>query len=501
MADRKDAEAAVGVPEDVLPVAYEDEASEDNNAVRMVEIPGNKWLRRYRSVAFQMIAMALLAFSGPSMSNAISGLGGGGLATPYTANAASATQYSTSALIALFGGPIVSAIGIPAACMIGGVGFPLSGSGFYVNSKYGVQWYLIFAKALYGITSAFLYIAEAATMISYPEEHRRGFYISIWVAMRNVGSIIGGAITLGLNIKRKGGGGVSTNTYLVFLGLECIGLPSALLLTKTRKVIRSDGWGVPMLPKKSWKREVVLLWEHHKQKRTLMLVPIYMLTYFGDGVWGTYASKHYSVRARALSNFVGPCLAVLINPLFGKILDMKNVRPRTKGMIGFWVWTLPSAAMLIWVMINLKWFEGQPSSLRLDYAQPTTARWVRAWFPHLIYVVNGWMSQTLVYWILGQFASDVATNARTGGVFRCWETVGQAVSYGINAKASNKFIPFGIYIGLFIIAVPLLWLIVLELPTEKRVVRVIDDEGNAVGDLGTVKPTLVEENSTRDGSL
>ena len=123
----------------------------------------------------------------------------------------------------MFGGPLISAIGIPAACMIGALGFPLSGSGFYVNSKYGIQWYLILAKGIYGITSAFLYIAEAAAMISYPEEHRRGRYISIWVGMRNVGSIIGGAITYGLNIKNNGAGGVSTNTYLVFLGMECIG--------------------------------------------------------------------------------------------------------------------------------------------------------------------------------------------------------------------------------------------------------------------------------------
>ncbi|KAL3290603.1 membrane protein, partial [Colletotrichum asianum] len=50
------------------------------------------------------------------------------------------------------------------------VGFPLSGSSFYVNSKYGIQWYLIFAKAIYGITSAFLYVAEASSMISYPEQ-------------------------------------------------------------------------------------------------------------------------------------------------------------------------------------------------------------------------------------------------------------------------------------------------------------------------------------------
>ena len=72
--------------------------------------------------------------------------------------------------------------------------------------------------------SAFLYIAEAAAMLSYPEEHRRGMYISIWVGMRNVGSIIGGAISFGLNIASNGAGGVTTNTYLVFLGMECIGM-------------------------------------------------------------------------------------------------------------------------------------------------------------------------------------------------------------------------------------------------------------------------------------
>ncbi|XXG98145.1 hypothetical protein Hte_004466 [Hypoxylon texense] len=425
----------------------------DPFALRVVEIPQKKWVRRYRSVAFQMVVLALLAFSGPSMSNAISSLGGGGQATPYTANTASATQYSTSILIAMFGGPIISTVGIPVACMIGALGFPLSGSGFYVNSKYGIQWYLIFAKAIYGITSAFLYVAEASAMISYPEEHRRGFYISIWVIMRNVGSIIAGAITFGLNIARDGYGGVTTNTYLVFLGMECIGLPAAFLLSKTKKVIRSDGWGVPLLPKKTWKQECKLLLEHHMQRRTLLLIPIYFLTYFGDGVWGTYMSLHFSVRARALSSLVTPILAVIMNPLFGMILDMKSVGPKKKGIIAFWVWTIPTA----------------------------------------------WMSQTLVYWVLGQFASDVSTNARTGGVFRCWETVGQAVSYGINSKVANQFIPFGVYVGLFAVAMPLFWTVLMDLPVESRVLAIVDDDGHQVGHLGkTADMEQGEENPARE---
>ncbi|KAI4867429.1 duf895 domain protein membrane protein [Hypoxylon rubiginosum] len=488
--------------EDGQAVAAEPIAGEshelDHFALRVVEIPQNKWLRRYRSVAFQMVVLALLAFSGPSMSNAISSLGGGGQATPYTANTASATQYSTSILIAMFGGPIISAVGIPMACMVGALGFPLSGSGFYVNSKYGIQWYLIFAKAIYGITSAFLYVAEASAMISYPEEHRRGFYISIWVIMRNVGSIIAGGITFGLNIARDGYGGVTTNTYLVFLGLECIGLPAAFLLSRTRKVIRSDGWGVPLLPKKTWKQECKLLLEHHMQRRTLLLIPIYFLTYFGDGVWGTYLSLHFSVRARALSSLVTPILAVLMNPLFGMLLDMKSLGPKKKGIIAFWVWTLPTAAMLIWVMVNLKWFTDQPSELRLDYAH-TTGQWVSMWFPNMIYVVTCWMSQTLVYWVLGQFASDVSTNARTGGVFRSWETVGQAVSYGINSKVANQFIPFGVYVGLFAVAMPLFWVVLMDLPEESRVLAIVDDDGNAVGHLGkTADAEQGEENVARE---
>ncbi|OCF39058.1 hypothetical protein I317_07128 [Kwoniella heveanensis CBS 569] len=461
--------------------SYTGEAGEDHDALRAIKVPTSTWVRRYRSVAFQMVIMALLAFSGPSMSNAISNLGGGGLATPYTANTASATQYSVSAFIAMLGGPIVGTLGIPLCCIIGGIGFPLSGSGFYVNSKYGIQWYLIFAKAMYGITSAFLYVAEAAAMISYPEEHRRGFYISVWVGMRNVGSIIGGAISFGLNIARNGAGGVSVNTYLVFLGFECLGVPAALLLSPTRKVIRDDGFGVPILPKKSWRRELKLLWEHHKQRRTLMLIPVFALTYFGDGVWGTYMSLHFSVRSRALSTLICSLAAVFVNLAFGKILDTKKWGPRRKAIIAFWVFTIPGLAMLIWVMINLHWFGTQPVSLRLDYAAHP-GRWVACWFPNLIYATMSWTSQTLVYWVLGQFASDVTTNARTGGVFRSWETVGQAVSYGINSHVGNKYVPFGIYFGLFVIAMPLFWQVVQTLPEHTKVANIADEDGHVIDD-------------------
>lgn len=71
-----------------------------------------------------------------------------------------------------------------------------------------------------------------------------------------------------------------------------------------------------------------------------MLIPIYMLTYFGDGVWSTYAALHFSVRARALSTLVAALAAVVINPLFGMILDMRSLGPKRKGNIAYWIWTI-----------------------------------------------------------------------------------------------------------------------------------------------------------------
>jgi hypothetical protein len=46
-----------------------------------------------------------------------------------------------------------------------------------------------------------------------------------------------------------------------------------------------------------------------------------------------------------------------------------------------------------------------------------------------------------IYWLISCFADDVNANARNGGVFRAIEAIGQAVSYGINAKAGNRMIP------------------------------------------------------------
>ncbi|KAI8312627.1 hypothetical protein K4K59_005737 [Colletotrichum sp. SAR11_240] len=83
--------------------------------------------------------------------------------------------------------------------------------------------------------------AEGAIMISYPEDQKRGRYLAYWLAYRNGGSIVGGAINLAFNSTGKTTGKLDWRTYVVFVALQCLGPFVAMLLSTPEKVQRQDG--------------------------------------------------------------------------------------------------------------------------------------------------------------------------------------------------------------------------------------------------------------------
>lgn len=80
------------------------------------------------------------------MTDAISNLGGGGLSTPFLANLATSLNYAAAVLVTLFGGPLINKLGIKWSCIIAAFAMPLAGSGYYVNARYGVDWYLLLSR-------------------------------------------------------------------------------------------------------------------------------------------------------------------------------------------------------------------------------------------------------------------------------------------------------------------------------------------------------------------
>ncbi|WWC58580.1 uncharacterized protein I303_101123 [Kwoniella dejecticola CBS 10117] len=422
----------------------------------------SKSTRFFRGTLFQMIMFGALSFVGPAMSDAITNLGGGGLSTPYLANLATSLQYAMSCLMTLFGGPLINKFGIKWSCMIAAVTFPLAGSGYYVSARHKVDWYLLFSRVLGGFTAGFLYVGETTAMLSYPHVHERGKYLGIWSAMRNSGSVVGGAINFSNNSKASSAGGIAWSTYLIFIGFECTGVIWAFLLSTTKKVRRSDGSRVPYSKDITWKAEFTALWKHAQNKRTWLVFMPAFYSFFYGGVYGTYLSLHFSVRARALSSLLIPTTVIPMVMAYGTMLDNKRWSQKKKGWIAFAMWAIPQAACLIWTGIEYGKF-AKEGKIAYDYSIHGK-RWAEAYLPYFIIFTTGYWTQLSIYWVLGTFSSDVKSSSRTGGLFRAFETAGQAVSYGINANTGDKRIPLYILCVVFALTIPCMTALIRLIP-------------------------------------
>jgi hypothetical protein len=124
----------------------------------------------------------------------------------------------------MFGGPLVNKLGTKWALVIGACSFPIRGSSYYCNSKFGNQWYLILGESSgvgtgvlgQSLTSRrllyryrkwmlvvnipfplltqreprlILSVAEAGSIMSLAPSGARGKYLALWIVARNVGYI------------------------------------------------------------------------------------------------------------------------------------------------------------------------------------------------------------------------------------------------------------------------------------------------------------------------
>ncbi|RDW64799.1 hypothetical protein BP6252_10450 [Coleophoma cylindrospora] len=404
----------------------------------------------YRGVLFQMILFGTLSLVGPSMSDAISNLGGGGLSSPYLANLANSLGYASSCLITLFGGPLINKIGIKYSCIIAAITMPLDGSSYYLLDGE------LTSKILGGFTGGFLYVAETTAMLSYPYQDERGLYLGVWSAMRNSGSIIGGAINFATNYSKSTAGGIAWSTYLIFVGFVW-----AAILSPTKRVRRRDGSKIPSSDDITWKKEFAALWQHLQRKKTwLVFIPAFYSFFYG-GTMGTYLSLHFSVRARALSSLITPIIVVPMVISYGWLLDMKKWSQRQRAWIAFIIWLIPQIGCFIWIGIEYSKFGTAKTAL--DY-QTDVRRWAEAYLPYLIIFTTGYLTQLSLYWILGTFSTDVKSSSRTGGLFRAFETAGQAVSYAINSHSGDARIPFYVNCVVLVLAMPCMIALIRMVP-------------------------------------
>ncbi|KAJ4415264.1 hypothetical protein N0V82_007426 [Gnomoniopsis sp. IMI 355080] len=424
-----------------------------------------------------MMLLSIQAFCGPAMDDAIAGLGGGGLATPQTSNTATAISYTMLALVCCFGGPLVNKLGVKWALVIGAATFPIRGASYYVNSKYGNQWFLIFGSFLSGTGTGFWYVAEAGSILSLAPSGVRGKYLALWIVSRNLGQLVGGGINLAKNHVKGVSGGVTPNTYVAFVIIQCLALPFAFLIAPLERVVRSDGTRIVISESLSTKQEVKRIGITFTSKLILLSGIWAFWSFFYSGTWSTYLATYFTVRARALSSLISPFFCIVGCFGLGFILDIKQLSQRRRAQLGLYVVVLLNMGVYIWSIVM---------QVRFDARNPGAIDWddslyPSAFLPYFFVQTTGPLSQSYMYWLISSFATDAQSNVRNGAAFRCIEAVGQAVSYGVNTNAqTSTLVGFCITFGLMAAALGPMILLTNNTPDRIPADLIAEQEGLAI---------------------
>ncbi|KAE8162631.1 major facilitator superfamily domain-containing protein [Aspergillus tamarii] len=471
-----DTKTAVPNSDDGPPSTTPTNTIDQGHGVSIEAIP--LWKRVWRHSLTQMMLLSVQAFCGPAMSDAITGLGGGGLATPQVSNISTAIRYATLAVVCFLGGPIVNKIGVKWALVIGSMSFPIQGSAYYCNSKFGNQWYLILSGAIGGIGTACWYVAEAGAIMTLAPSGARGKYLALWIVSRNLGQLVGGAINLAKNHEKGADGGVTPDTFIAFVIIECIALPFALLITPFERVIRSDGTHIVTSETLSTKQELRRI-AKTITSRLIVLSSLWALwSFFYTGTWTTYLGTYFSVRARALSSLISPFFCIIGCFGLGYILDMKGLSQRRRAQIGLYTVVILNVGVYIWsIIMQTKFNRHDPGHIDWD-----DGLYASSFLPYFFVQTTGPLSQSYMYWLLSSFATDAQENVRNGAAFRCIEAIGQAIAYGMNTQTTSDPL-IGFCVTFALLGASLLPMIMLVNTTPDRIpADVIAEQQDVVRD-------------------
>jgi MFS family permease len=437
----------------------------------------------YRSIPFQIAIASGVSFTAPGMWDALNNLGAGGAAEPYAVSAANALVYGLFAIVCVAAGAINNRIGLRYGLVLGAIGYPIYGAGLYTNNYHPTTWFMLFGSALCGISAGFFWAAEAAIIIGYPSPSERAFYLAIWQTAKAAGPIVGGAISLGLNAQHSGKGSVSAATYIVFIVIMCLGFPIALLLSPAEKVQRKDRSLVVVQKQASWGKEFKAALSLFTTRRVLLLLPAFFISYFFNGFLSTWLTDYFTVRSRAFSSFFTNFAGIASSFLLAALLDRQSIFIKTRAKIAFTSIIVILVGTWIWATILQKQFYDAPEAPLFD--------WFKGGFGKTYALVFFWQFggqafQQFLYWLIGQYSTDISSLSYHCGILRGMEALGQTVAWAMQSEGgANHFVSIGLNFGITILAIFPTWIVLSELEHSHEVQVTGEDTKTATADEST----------------
>ncbi|KAJ3540802.1 hypothetical protein NM208_g4898 [Fusarium decemcellulare] len=410
--------------------------------------------RWYRGTLYQAIVLGIVSFSQQGIWTALASMGAGGLASPYFVNAANVITY----VIMIVFSPIFSVLGnrfsLKWILVFGTIGYLPYFGALYCNSVYGTQWFLLFGAVTCGFSAAALWTSEAAIAVAYPESDRRGLYISLWMAIGLVGTVIGSSVQLALNIHDSEQGSISTSTYLAMIGLSCIGLPLALTIAPPHKLIRTDGTkptfssGQSRIP---LKEGFIGLWNATKSRHILLLMPIFITVRWSYTYQSNYLTVYFTVRGRALAGFVQTICGIIATVLWGRLLDSHKLFKSRRALCNIGWYSMLVVFVVQWIF-NFYMQASLQSRVPAPVLDIYSWEYAKATAGYCLFSIAGNASVVWTYWILGVYNNDIDKLSYTSGILRSAESLGFAIAYGIGSKEhvslmTNLAVSFAVFVA------------------------------------------------------
>ncbi|POY74903.1 hypothetical protein BMF94_1879 [Rhodotorula taiwanensis] len=414
----------------------------------------------YRSTVFQIIVIGLISFVGPGLWNGAQSLGAGGALEPYLVNAGNSIVFSLMGLGCVFAPVLINTFGVKNVLLAGTLGWTVYTAALYQNNRYGTEWFVILGAVICGISAGLYWAAEGAIVLSYPEPHKRGRYLAIWLFFKNSGTILAGAINLGTNIHQSKGGKVNYKTLLAFIALQCLALPFALLLSKPEDVKRDDGTSVVLPEKNTVKQQLGALWKACSTRKVGVLLPIFFSSWCYWGYSSSHLTLYYSVRARALASFLAAITGVIATTGLGFFLDSQRLSIAARARIGAAVVMTLFSGVLVWAIVVQHSFTAKNPG-KLDWTD-TTGNFGKGFGLYIMLNMAGNCVQNYLYWLISVLAEDLGVSARYAGLLRGVESFGQCAAFGMASSHFNLTYTVVVVIVFWAVSLPSSFLTILK---------------------------------------
>ncbi|KAF9356577.1 hypothetical protein BGX26_005076 [Mortierella sp. AD094] len=404
-------------------------------------------MRKLSDPLVQIVILGFVCFCCPGMFNALQGTGTYGLAPKDSdiGNHASIALSLVFAISSLFAGALFNLVGHRALLIIGGLTYPLYVGSFLAYNYTQSIAFVVVASCLLGIGAGWLWCAQGAIMMGYPEEGEKGLYFSIFWAIFNCGGVLGNIVPLAIQwndpINELGGtgtGGASTAAYIGYMSVMVVGSILSLLLLPASRVIRRDGSHVIKIKYLSPITELKSVFILFMDWRMLCLVPMFFTSnWIYTYQFTAVNALNFSPRTRNMNSMFYWLSQIIASILFGSFLDrVEWSRPQRARyglallsffLVGTWCGGIifqttfgPESAILNDKGVYVK----NPADFHSIDLVRNTAEFIGPFFLYIAYGAVDAMYQGYSYWLMGALTNDTNQAARFAGFYKFVQNLG-----------------------------------------------------------------------------